>query len=57
MGKSRILDLQVPPDPRRVGGAKGHNTKEISYPGRAALGLPAVGRVGRGGELHDDERC
>ncbi len=40
----------MPCKPRLSGRVKGHNQNEISFPGRAALCLPAVGR---GRELHN----
>ena len=39
----RVFDRQVPRKPRLVGGVKGHNINEISFPGSPAL---------VGGELH-----
>jgi len=33
----KVFDRQVPRKPRLVGGVKGHNINEISFPGSPAL--------------------
>jgi len=37
MGSGLSFDRQVPRKPRLVGGVKGHNINEISFPGSPAL--------------------